>query len=202
MRGGIFRDNYKDTGVSTTTAVIWNTPSIGVPGVPGELQLPKGSQNTPRVIITNKDQTETGFFQVDYNHAFNAAGSHLLKGGFGVRHTTNDVDSAYPGGYVLLNWGTSFVNNSGVTGTGTYGYYEVNDRGTRGTRQRQHAVAVRAGHLDARQPPDAESRRAHREGDDSLVPHRHQGRTPSSSASARRSRRGWARPTTCSATAA
>jgi len=133
VRGGIFRDNYKDTGVSTTTAVVWNTPSIGVPGVPGELQLPKGSQNTPRVIITNKDQTDTGFFQIDYNHAFNAAGSHLLKGGFGVRHTTNDVDSAYPGGYVLLNWGTSFVNNSGVTDTGTYGYYEVNDRGTRGS---------------------------------------------------------------------
>ena len=133
VRGGIFRDNYKDTGVSTTTAVVWNTPSIGVPGVPGELQLPKGSQNTPRVIITNKDQTETGFFQIDYNHAFNAAGSHLLKGGVGVRHTTNDVDSAYPGGYVLLNWGTSFVNNSGVTDTGTYGYYEVNDRGTRGS---------------------------------------------------------------------
>ena len=84
------------------------------------------------MLITNKDQTQTSFFQVDYNHAFNAAGSHLLKGGFGVRHTTNDVDATYPGGYVLLNWGTSFVNNSGQTGTGTYGYYEVNDRGTRG----------------------------------------------------------------------
>jgi outer membrane receptor protein involved in Fe transport len=84
------------------------------------------------VLITNKDQTKTGFIQVDYNHAFNAAGSHLLKGGFGVRHTTNDVNAAYPGGYVLLNWGTTFINNSGETGTGTYGYYEVNDRGTRG----------------------------------------------------------------------
>ena len=40
------------------------------------------------------------------------AGSHLLKGGVGVRHTTNDVDSTYPGGYVLLDWGTSFVNNA------------------------------------------------------------------------------------------
>ena len=93
----LFHDNYKDTGVSTTTAVIWNTPSIGVAGVPANLQLPKGAQNTPRVLITNKDQTKTGFFQVDYNHAFNAAGSHLLKGGVGVRHTTNDVDSTYPG---------------------------------------------------------------------------------------------------------
>jgi hypothetical protein len=132
VRGGVFSDKYADTGVSTTTAVIWNTPSIGVPGVPAELQLPNGSQNTPRVLITTKDQTKTGFFQVDYNHAFNAAGSHLLKGGVGVRHTTNDVNSGYPGGYVLLNWDRSFINNSGQTGRGTYGYYEVNDRGTRG----------------------------------------------------------------------
>jgi len=132
VRGGMFSDNYYDTGVSTTTAVIWNTPSIGVPGVPADLQLPKGAQNTPRVLITNKDQTKTGFIQADYTQAFSAAGSHLLKGGVGVRHSTNDVNSAYPGGYVLLNWGTSFVNNSGQSGTGTYGYYEVNDRGTRG----------------------------------------------------------------------
>ena len=132
VRGGLFSDNYADTGVSTTTSVLWNTPSIGVAGVPANLQLPKGAQNTPRVLITNKDQTDTSFVQVDYNHAFNAAGSHVLKGGVGLRHTTNEVDSTYPGGYVLLNWGTSFVNTAGQVGTGTYGYYEVNDRGTRG----------------------------------------------------------------------
>ncbi|MEP6914709.1 MAG: carboxypeptidase regulatory-like domain-containing protein [Acidobacteriota bacterium] len=133
LRGGVFSDQYADTGVSNTTAVIWNTPSFGVAGVPAELQLPKGAQNTPRVLITNQDQTQTGFFQADYTHAFSLAGAHLLKGGAGVRHTTNDVDSTYPGGYVLLDWGRSFVNNSGETGTGTYGYYEVNDRGTRGS---------------------------------------------------------------------
>ena len=36
VRGGLFSDNYDDTGVSTTTAVVWNTPSIGVAGVPAE----------------------------------------------------------------------------------------------------------------------------------------------------------------------
>src|SRR3954468_17192661 len=133
IRGGLFDDNYYDTGVSQTTAVVWNAPSIGVAGVPADLQLPKGAQNTPRVLITGQDETKTGFFQVDYTHAFSALGSHLLKGGAGVRHTNNTVDSTYPGGYVLLDWGLTFVNNSGQTGTGTYGYYEVNDRGTRGT---------------------------------------------------------------------
>jgi outer membrane receptor protein involved in Fe transport len=52
----------------------------------------------------------------------------------GVRHTVNDVNSAFPGGYVRINWGgtfTSLVPGVG-RGTGTYGYYEVNDRGTKG----------------------------------------------------------------------
>ena len=133
FRGGVFSDKYADTGVPTTTSVSWNTSSIGLAGIPANLQLPKDAQNTPRVRITMKDLTRTGFFQVDYNHAFNAAGSHLLKGGVGVRHTTNDVNDSYPGGYVLLNWGTSFVKPGTTEAqTGTYGYYEVNDVGTKG----------------------------------------------------------------------
>jgi len=132
LRGGLFSDNYKDVGVSTTTSVFWNQPSIGVAGVPANLQLPTGTQNVPRVLITSQDKTQTGYFQADYNQTFTAAGTHVLKGGFGVRHTNNDVNSTYPGGYVLLNWGATFVNNRGESGTGTYGYYEVNDRGIRG----------------------------------------------------------------------
>jgi hypothetical protein len=132
VRGGMFSDNYEDTGVSTMTAVVWNVPSIGVPGVPPDLQLPKGAQNTPRVLIASKDLTQTSLFQIDYNQTFHAAGSHSLKGGFGIRHATNDVNSVYPGGYVLLDWGQTLVNNTGGGGTGAYGYYEVNDQGTRG----------------------------------------------------------------------
>jgi hypothetical protein len=134
VRGGVFSDNYADTGVSTTTAVVWNNTSVGQAGVPANLQLPNSSQNTPRVLITNKDQTKSGFVQVDYNQSFNAGGSHLLKGGFGVRHTTNDVDSGYPGGYVLLDWNLSLAASGTVPGgRGLYGYYEVNDRGVKGS---------------------------------------------------------------------
>ena len=58
----------------------------------------------------------------------------MLKGGFGVRHTVNDVNVGYPGGYVRINWGATFTSLvPGVgRGTGTYGYYEVNDNGTKG----------------------------------------------------------------------
>jgi len=134
VRGGLFYDNYYDTGIPTTTSVNWNAPSIDVAGVPASLQQPNGFNNVPRSQITSRDLTKSGLFQIDYNHSFNAAGSHFVKGGFGVRHTTNDVAGAYPGGYVLINWGKSFRSSvPGVgTGTGTYGYYEVDDRGTNG----------------------------------------------------------------------
>ena len=102
VRGGYFYDNYADTGIPTTTSVRWNTTSVGVPGVPAALQQPIGFQNTPRAIITNFDTTKLGIFQIDYNHSFSAAGLHVLKGGFGIRNSVNDVDSSYPGGYVLL----------------------------------------------------------------------------------------------------
>jgi hypothetical protein len=134
VRGGYFYDNYGDTGVSTTTSVTWINPSFGVPGLPPSLQQPNGYQNTPQALIAQFDKTKTGLIQIDYHQGFNAGGSHLLKGGVGLRRTTNDVNSAYPGGFVRINWGASFRSLvPGVgTGTGTYGYYEVNDRGTRG----------------------------------------------------------------------
>jgi hypothetical protein len=131
VRGGLFNDNYLDTGVSTQTAVVWNTTSIGVAGLPSSLQQPLGYQNTPRTQITSEDRTKTGLVQIDFNQSFRAAGSHTMKAGFGVRHTTNNVDSAYPGGYVLINWDKTFAVTGGG-GRGTYGYYEVDDRGTRG----------------------------------------------------------------------
>jgi Carboxypeptidase regulatory-like domain/TonB dependent receptor len=134
VRGGYFYDNYVDTGIPNTTSVTWNNGNAATtPGVPPSLQLGNGAFNTPRAQITNFDKTKQGFFNVDYNKTFTGGGSHMVKGGLGYRRTINDVDSRYPGGYVLLNWGATFPATSTVAGgTGTYGYYEVNDRGTIG----------------------------------------------------------------------
>jgi hypothetical protein len=133
VRGGYFRDRFADTGISTTTSVRWNRSSVGVPGVPQNLQLPAGTQNTPRSRNTAFDTSGRGFVQVDFNQTFNAAGTHLFKGGAGYQRTTNDVSSVFPGGFVLLNWGATFPSPvTGENGTGIYGYYEVTDRGTLG----------------------------------------------------------------------
>lgn len=133
-RGGNFYDNYKDTGIPSTTSWTYNTSAVGNALLPASLQLPIQSVNTPRAQITDFDTTQKSTFDIAYNHSFEAAGSHRLKGGYGFQHVVNDVDSAYPGGYVLLNWGSTFTSGvSGVgTGTGTYGYYEVDNRGTVG----------------------------------------------------------------------
>jgi hypothetical protein len=101
--------------------------------VPPNLQGAFGTFNTPRIQISNFDTTKQGFVQFDYNHAFNAGGAHLVKGGWGLRHSSNDVDVSYPGGYTYLFWGQSFRSTAtGQTGTGTYGYYYVSDLATRG----------------------------------------------------------------------
>ncbi len=132
-RGGYFYDSYKDTGVPNITSYTYQTPNFTVPGVPANLQGGFGTFNTPRIQISQFDTTKQGFVQLDYNHAFNGAGSHLIKGGWGLRHSANDVDVSYPGGYTYLYWGQAFRSTAtGQTGTGTYGYYAVHDLATRG----------------------------------------------------------------------
>lgn len=126
-RGGFFHDRYSDTGIPLTTPWRYQTSSVGLAGVPANRQGGIGTQNTPRAQITGFDTTKRGFVNVDYNHVFNAGGLHTLKGGFGFQRTTNDINSFYPGGYVLIFWDQSFVFR-GDRGRGTYGYYEVNDR--------------------------------------------------------------------------
>ena len=107
MRGGYFSDNYQDTGISTTTSYTYQQPAFA-PNIPANLQGPIGTTNTPRTIINNFDTTKRGFVKLDYNHVFTARGTHDFKGGFGFRHSSNDVDVAYPGGYVYIYWNSSF----------------------------------------------------------------------------------------------
>ena len=177
FRGGYFDDNYMDTGIPQVSSVTYQAPNIGLPyGTPADLVGGIGFQNTPRVQFASMDHTKRGYADVDYIKAFTAGGNHNLKAGFGYQRTSNDVDNTYPGGgYVYIWWDKSFTSNvTGISDRGQYGYYEVNDFGTRGSAQCGHLVALRAGPVDG-EPADAEPRRAHRERGDPLVPHRHQG---------------------------
>ena len=136
FRGGYFHDRYSDTGIPKITSWTYQTvaPAVLDDGttLPANIPGPQFHVNTPRAQITNFDTTTRRTFNADYNHTFQRAGWHTLKGGAGYQHIENDVDSLYPGGYVLIFWDRS----TGLTGQapdrGTYGHYEVNTFGTIG----------------------------------------------------------------------
>jgi hypothetical protein len=132
FRGGYFADNYADTGISTVTSYTYMSSSVGAANIPLALQGPINTTNTPRTPINQFDDTKRGFFNVDYNHTFTALGTHQLKGGAGFQRSTNNVDYSYPGGYVFIFWNSVVTGANGQRGTGTYGYYQVNDLSTRG----------------------------------------------------------------------
>lgn len=131
-RAGYFHDNYEDTGVPRTTPWRYIRSSVGLAGVPENLQGPVQTQNTPRVQITDFDTTRRRFFNADYNQTFQGGGWHTLKGGVGFQRTTNDVAKAYPGGLVQVAWGAAAQLPGQAPDRGTFGYYEINNLGTVG----------------------------------------------------------------------
>jgi Carboxypeptidase regulatory-like domain/TonB dependent receptor-like, beta-barrel/TonB-dependent Receptor Plug Domain len=127
-RGGYFHDRYSDTGISMTTNYRYGAPATAALGIPPALQGPRDFENTPRAQITDFDTTKRSNINVDYNHYFSGLGTHSLRAGYGFQHVLNDINSFYPGGYVDLQFGSSFTFGGVTTGTGTYGYYAVHDR--------------------------------------------------------------------------
>ena len=125
-RGGFFRDKYADVGIPDITPYTYGNSTESVNAIiPPALQGPAQFANTPRAQITDFDTTKRATFDVDYNHLFNYGGTHAILAGYGFQRTENDINSFYPGGYVNIFWGST-LPQSGLTGT--YGYYEVNDR--------------------------------------------------------------------------
>ena len=129
FRGGYFHDRYSDTGIPETTTYTYQTPTTPLDAIlPASVRGGIGTSNLRRAQITAFDTTKRSTFNTDYNHVFNVAGIHTLKGGYGFQRTTNDINSFYPGGYVYIFWDRSFTFGGQNLGRGTYGYYEVNDR--------------------------------------------------------------------------
>jgi outer membrane receptor protein involved in Fe transport len=130
-RGGFFHDRFTDTGIPQTTSYTYLNSSTNSPiPVPAAIAGAANFQNTPRAQIADFDTTKRSNFNLDYNHAFRAGGFHTVKAGYGFQHVVNDINTYYPGGFVQINWGGSFIFGGVNRGTGTYGYYEVNDRRT------------------------------------------------------------------------
>ena len=136
FRAGRFHDRYTDTGIPQTTHWSYQAPAPAVLSngatLPSNIVGPSLQQNTPRSLITDFDTTQRTLFNADYNHTFQTAGWHTLKGGVGFQRTVNDINSRYPGGFVYIFWDRTLALGGQPNDRGTYGYYEVNDRGTVG----------------------------------------------------------------------
>ncbi len=130
LRGGYFYDNYKDVGIPNQASVTYNTTAIGLPfSIPPALQLGSGAYNIPRLQITFHDIATRAHLEADISKFGHFLGTHDLKAGWGFLRNINSVDEAYPqGGYVLVNWDRAFRQQRGA-----YGYYEIDDIGTRGS---------------------------------------------------------------------
>ena len=130
-RAGLFHDRYSDTGISQTTSYTYTNPTTSVNAIlPANLQGGSGLVNTPRAQLVEFDTTKRKNFNLDYNHTFRGGGYHTVKAGYGFQHVENDINLYYPGGFVEIIWGGSFTFGGVNRGTGTYGYYAVNDRRT------------------------------------------------------------------------
>jgi outer membrane receptor protein involved in Fe transport len=132
VRSGYFHDRFTDTGIPQTTSYTYlnSTTNSPVP-IPANLQGAALFVNTPRAEIADFDTTKRTTFDANYNHVFSAGGFHTVRGGYGFQHVVNDINTGYPGGFVQITWGSSGFVFGGVNrGTGTYGFYEVNDRRT------------------------------------------------------------------------
>ena len=137
VRGGRFWDNFKTTGIPAISNVTYQASATALPfDIPASLRQPVGYYNTPRVQNTFHDLATRTFVQLDASHFGHFLGQHDIKGGWGVSKSVNNVNVGYPGGgYVYVYWDksyTSLVPGVGA-GRGTYGYYEVDDIGTRGS---------------------------------------------------------------------
>ena len=140
VRGGYMKDNYFDTGVDTAQTFEYATSAFSLPAnllanVPAQFRQLNGYSNIPRTLINDHDITTRNFFDLSLTQMVNAGGQHQFKGGFGYLRSTNDVELAYPNnGYVTVFWNQTFTSDvPGVgSGRGTYGYYTIDDFGTKG----------------------------------------------------------------------
>jgi hypothetical protein len=133
VRGGRYYLNYKEVGIPFTKYYWWQTSSVGMAGVPADLQQSSG-YTTPSAAQTLHDLTTRSYVQADFSQYLHAGGEHNIKAGIGVQKNVNNVNDSWngPDGRMQLFWGLPLCRGLQCE-QGTYGYYSVDDAATRGT---------------------------------------------------------------------
>ncbi len=113
-RGGYYNSDVHDSNVTeqplyrTTT-----TSSVGLPGVPANLQIPAGYTSIPSNTKTVRDQQTRAYFQADATTYASFGGEHQLKFGMQVDRVGNNVLSGESRPRVTLQWNTALSGQQG-----------------------------------------------------------------------------------------
>ena len=133
IRAGRYYLNYKELGIPFRSYTWWQASSVGMSGVPTDLQKASNyATNSAAQILW--DLTTRTYVQADFSQFLKGLGTHSLKFGVGTAKNVNNVNNSKngPDGRVLLYPGRTCPSCVGPKG-GAYGYYVVQDYSVRGT---------------------------------------------------------------------
>ena len=116
--------------------------AAGFPTVPTQFQQPNGytdnisSNGRVRDIFTRR------FVNANATFFKSMVGNHVFKTGMRFERFANDVLNGRAKPESTLQWGQKYTDSNGVTQSGTYGYYIVNQTGTIGTVHSNNYVVL------------------------------------------------------------
>jgi hypothetical protein len=124
-RGGYFYRNLYNEGVYRGDRLVFQTPSVNMPGVPVPFQRAAGYTNAPSNFGRDRSKGPRLTAQFDGTLFGALAGRHELKAGVQVDHIGLDALSGATGNGILVFWDRAFMGTRGPLG-----YYQVtsNDR--------------------------------------------------------------------------
>jgi outer membrane receptor protein involved in Fe transport len=111
-------------GLSTAPYLIWANSSIGLPGVPAELQQANAYRNVSSTFGIQKDITTRNNVYLDGSYI---VGKHTFKTGYQINRLSNDVLNDFTNGNFNIYWSQSFSRGSIQNASGPFGYYIWDD---------------------------------------------------------------------------
>ena len=121
FRGGYFaRDSYNE-GVYQGDRFVYQTPSLGLPGVPPQYQQPRGYMNVPSNLARDRARGPRLGIQVDGTASVRWQARISSRRGVQVDRLGLDALSGGTGNNMLFFWGLRLAGAAGP-----YGYYEIN----------------------------------------------------------------------------
>jgi hypothetical protein len=127
-RAGHYRTDLTDTGVEFPS-LIHNISTASTPaGIAALGSFGRTAGYTSGILITDattRDEYLRDYIGVDTTFFVNAGGEHQFKLGYQTEKISNDVQRGYNADRILYYAGRSYVDSTGVSRRGTYGYFRL-----------------------------------------------------------------------------